>query len=168
MTMNRVDIVGRLGAEPELRQTASGMQVMSIRVAVSEYRRNKQTGQSEERVHWVGCSMFGDRAANVSQMIHKGDKVAIAGKLNYSEWEDRNGGGKRSKLEVLIDDIEFMSRQQGQQQYAQQAPQQMPQPAPQYAQPAPQYQAPQPVQQPVQQAMPMPEAATMYDSDIPF
>lgn len=140
MSINRVSISGNLTRDPELRQTAgNGTQVLNLGVAVNDRRRNNQTGQWEDYPNFIDCVLFGNRAGNLAQYLHKGSKVAIAGKLRYSSWE--KDGQRRSKVEVVIDDIEFMDGRQNQQ------PQQPPQmAAPQYQQPpqmgAPQYQGP--------------------------
>ena len=153
MSINRVIISGNLTRDPELRATAGGMQVMSLGVAVNDRKKNAQTGEWEDYPNFVDCTMFGTRAESLARFLFKGTKVAIEGKLRWSQWE--RDGQKRSKLEVVVDDLEFMSsRQQAapmQQQYAPQ-PQQQPQ---QYAQQ--QQYAPQPY--PQQDA---------YSADIPF
>lgn len=125
MSINKVLISGNLTREPELRATPSGMEVLQFGIAVNDRHKNNQTGQWEDYPNFVDCVMFGKRAASLSQYLHKGSKVAIEGKLRWSSWEDRNGGGKRSKLEVVVDEIELMSQQQG---YQQQRPQRQPQP----------------------------------------
>ena len=112
MSINRVNISGNLTRDPELRATASGTQVLSFGVAVNDRRRNPQTGEWEDYPNFVDCTMFGTRAEAVSRYLSKGSKVAIEGKLRYSSWE--RDGQRRSKLEVIVDEIEFMSRgQQG-------------------------------------------------------
>lgn len=154
MSINRVNITGNLTRDPELRSTAGGMAVLGFGVAVNDRRKNQQTGQWEDYPNFVDCTMFGNRAEALSRILRKGMKVAIEGKLRYSSWEDKNGGGRRSKLEVIPDEVELLNQnpnaQQGQpQQYAPQgyqpqayAPQQAPQQAYQPQQ-APQQQAPQ-------------------------
>lgn len=109
MSINRCVISGNLGADPELRNTASGTAILSMRVAVNE-RRKDQSGEWTDYVNWVDCVMFGARAESVSRFLQKGSKVAVEGKLRYSSWE--KDGQKRSKLEVVVDEIEFMSRGQ--------------------------------------------------------
>lgn len=158
MSINRVNISGNLTRDPELRATASGTQVLSFGVAVNDRRRNPQTGDWEDYPNFVDCTMFGTRAEAVNRYLSKGSKVAIEGKLRYSSWE--RDGQRRSKLEVIVDEIEFMSRgQQGEVGgYA---------PAPAYGQqggyaPAP---APQPAPAPM---APVPPAVDVYDEDIPF
>ena len=111
MSINRVNITGNLTRDPELRVTAAGTQVLSFGVAVNDRRRNPQTGEWEDYPNFVDCTMFGTRAESVSRFLAKGHKVAIEGKLRYSSWE--KDGQRRSKLEVIVDEIEFMSQRQG-------------------------------------------------------
>ncbi len=114
MSINRVIISGNLTRDPELRRTQSGMAIMSFGVAVNDRRRNQQTGEWEDYANFVDCTMFGNRAESLSNYLSKGTKVAIEGKLRWSQWE--RDGQKRSKLEVIVDELEFMSsrdRQQG-------------------------------------------------------
>ena len=180
MSINRVNITGNLTRDPELRSTAGGMAVLGFGVAVNDRRKNQQTGQWEDYPNFVDCTMFGNRAEALSRILRKGMKVAIEGKLRYSSWEDKNGGGRRSKLEVIPDEVELLSQnpnaQQGQpQQYAPQgyqpqayAPQQAPQQqAPQWnAQQA--YQNPPAAPQPRQQApAPVPQYAPQQTPQAP-
>ena len=106
MSINRVMITGNLTRDAELRTTQSGTSVLSMGVAVNDRRRNAQ-GEWEDYANFVDCTMFGTRAEKISQYLKKGLKVAIEGKLRWSQWE--RDGQKRSKLEVLVDDLEFMS-----------------------------------------------------------
>lgn len=114
MSINRVLISGNLTRDPETRRTAGGTAVLSFGVAVNDRAKNQQTGEWEDRPNFVDCVMFGTRAEAVSRYISKGSKVAIEGKLRWSQWQAQDGS-KRSKLEVIVDEIEFMSRgeQQG-------------------------------------------------------
>ena len=110
MSINRVIISGNLTREPELKATAGGTQVLSFGVAVNDRRRNPQSGEWEDYPNFVDCVMFGARADAVARFISKGSEVAIEGKLRYSSWE--RDGQRRSKLEVIVDEIEFLSRNQ--------------------------------------------------------
>ena len=114
MSINRVNITGNLTRDPELRATAGGTQMLAFGVAVNDRRRNQQTGEWEDVPNFVDCIVFGSRAEAVSRFISKGSKVAIEGKLRYSAWETKEGQ-RRSKLEVIVDEIDFMSRASGQQ-----------------------------------------------------
>lgn len=158
MSINRVAISGNLTRDPELRQTAGGMAILGFGVAVNDRRKNQQTGEWEDYPNFIDCAMFGSRAEKLQPYLTKGTKVAIDGKLRWSQWE--RDGQKRSKVEVIVDEIEFMSRQQGQLGSE-----------PVYAAAAP-AQAAQPMQ-PMQQqfgGMPAPQQAapSIYDDDIPF
>lgn len=162
MAINRVCISGNLTRDPELRQTAGGSQVLGVGVAVNDRRKNQQTGQWEDVPNFVDCVVFGNRAEALAAILHKGDKVAIDGRLRYSSWEAKDGT-RRSKLEVIAEEVELMQRPR---QAAQQAHQPVAQPA--YAAPAP-APAPQPYQPPLGQApVAAPAAADLYDADIPF
>lgn len=195
MSINRVVVSGNLTRDPELRATPGGTQVLGFGVAVNDRRRNQQTGEWEDYPNFIDCTMFGNRAEALSRILRKGMKVAIEGKLRYSSWEDKNGGGRRSKVEIIPDEVVLMSQNpngQQAQQYAPQgyqqqyAPQQAPrayapQPAPQ--QPTPQWNAQQAYQQAPQAAPQRPQQAPqaapqqpapaqqqldVYDEDIPF
>ena len=112
MSINRVVISGNITRDPDLRRTQQGMAILTIGVAVNDRKRNPQTNEWEDHANFVDCTVFGKRAESLSERLSKGMKVAIEGKLRYSQWE--RDGQKRSKLEVAVDEIEFMSRNQNQ------------------------------------------------------
>ena len=107
MSINRVVLTGNLTRDPELRRTQSGMAIMTFGIAVNDRRKNSQTGEWEDYANFVDCTMFGSRAESVSNYLSKGSKIGLEGKLRYSTWE--RDGQKRSKLEVIVDEIEFLS-----------------------------------------------------------
>lgn len=159
MSINRVVLSGNLTRDPEVRTTQSGMPVMSLGIAVNDRRKNSQTGEWEDYANFVDCTMFGNRAQNVSQYLSKGQRVMIDGKLRYSQWE--RDGQKRSKIEVIVDELEFMSSRNsnggapsyGGDSYGG---------GQSYVAPAPAYSAPAP-------AAPVIDASSsVYDDDIPF
>lgn len=151
MSINRVTITGNLTRDPDLRSTAGGMPVLGFGVAVNDRRKNQQTGEWEDYPNFIDCTMFGARAQSVSRFLSKGSKVAIEGKLRWSQWE--RDGQKRSKIEVIVDEIEFMSARNDNsaQRTAMNAPAAAPAPAPAAA----------PMAAPVVDA-------SVYDTDIPF
>lgn len=160
MSINRVNISGNLTRDPELRVTGSGTQILSFGVAVNDRRRNPQTNEWEDVPNFVDCVVFGARAEPLSRFLSKGSKVALEGKLRYSSWETKDGQ-RRSKLEVVVDEVEFLSsrNQQG-------APQAGgPYATPSYAAPA--AAAPMP-QQAYAAPVQAPPSADVYDEDIPF
>ena len=107
MSINRLMISGNLTRDPELRRTQSGMAILSFGVAVNDRRRNQQTGEWEDYANFIDCTMFGNRGEALSNILAKGMKVAIEGKLRWSQWE--RDGQKRSKIEVIVDELDFMS-----------------------------------------------------------
>jgi len=107
MSINRVIISGNLTRDPELRRTQAGMDVLTIGMAVNDRRRNPQTGEWEDCPNFVDVTVFGKRAAALDNILSKGAKVAVEGKLRWSQWE--RDGQKRSKIEVVADEIELMS-----------------------------------------------------------
>lgn len=109
MSINSVTIAGNMTRDPELRETSGGMPVLIFGVAVNE--RVKDGEQWVNRPNYIDCTMFGKRAASVAQYLGKGAKVAVQGRLRWSQWE--KNGEKRSKLEVIADEIDFMSRRDG-------------------------------------------------------
>lgn len=164
MSINRVIISGNLTRDPELRATQSGMDVLSFGVAVNDRRKNPSTGEWEDYPNFVDCTMFGARARSLHQYLTKGTKVSIEGKLRWSQWE--RDGQKRSKLEVIVDELEFMSSrnaQGGGQQYDGYSA-----PAPAYSAPAPAYAAPAPAPAPAPAAPVIDATSSVYDDDIPF
>lgn len=106
--INRVVISGNLTRDPEWRGSARN--ALSLGVAVNDETKNQQTGEWEERPNFVDCVVFGNRAAALERYLEKGTKVTIEGRLRYSSWETADGQ-KRSKLEVVVDEIEFSNRQ---------------------------------------------------------
>lgn len=112
MGINRVNITGNLTRDPELRATSSGMNVLKMGVAVNDRRKNPTSGEWEDVPNFVDVTVFGARAEALSRFLSKGSKVAIEGKLRWSQWENPQGE-KRSKLEVVADEIEFLSSREG-------------------------------------------------------
>ena len=109
--INRVVISGRLTRDPELRNTAGGTSVLGFGGAVNDRRRNQQTGQWEDYANFIDCTMFGARAESLSHILSKGMLVCVEGRLRWSSWE--RDGQKRSKIEVIVDELVLPSRSQG-------------------------------------------------------
>ena len=143
MSINHVAITGNLTREPELRATQGGTAVLSFGIAVNDRRKNA-SGQWEDVPNFFECVTFGNRATALSDILTKGMKVAIAGKLHYSSWE--KDGQKHSKVDIIANDVELMQNRKPQQE---QQPQQ--------------YQP-----QQTQEFAPQPPTMDMYSDDIPF
>lgn len=101
--INRAIVGGRLTRDPELRTTAAGLEVLLLGIASND--RTRQGGEWADKANFIDCKMFGARAPKLAQILKKGDKVFIDGRLSYSSWKDSESW-TRSKLEILIDDID--------------------------------------------------------------
>lgn len=117
MSINQVAITGNLTRNPELRATQGGTAVLSFGIAVNDRRKNA-SGQWEDVPNFFECVTFGNRATALSDILTKGMKVAIAGKLHYSSWE--KDGQKHSKVDIIANDIELMQNRKPQQEQPQQ------------------------------------------------
>ena len=154
MSINRVIVSGNLTRDPELRSTAGGMAVLGFGVAVNDRRKNQQTGEWEDYPNFIDCTMFGARAEALSRYLNKGTKVSIEGKLRWSQWERE--GQKRSKIEVIVDELEFMSSRGDSSSYGGGM-------GGGYSAPTPSAPAYAPAPAPVVNA-----SSSVYDEDIPF
>jgi single-strand DNA-binding protein len=121
MSINRCNISGNIGRDPELRQTQGGTQVLTFSLAVSDRKRNPQSGQWEDVTNWIPCVVFGNRADSLSKFLSKGMKCAVEGKLRQSSYKDKSGQN-RSKIEVIVDEVEFLSGSKAQNQPQPQQP----------------------------------------------
>lgn len=106
--MNKVMLVGNLTRDAELRHTNSGFPVTEMGIAVNERRKNSQTGEWEDKPNFFNMKMLGERGEKLAQYLTKGKKVAIVGRLEYRAWETP-AGDKRSVVEVVVEDLDFMS-----------------------------------------------------------
>lgn len=106
MSINRVNISGNLTRDSELRSANNGTAILNFSVAVNDRRKNA-SGEWEDVPNYVDCVVFGTRATALHRMLKKGTKVAIEGKLRWSSWE--KDGQRRSKLEVIVDELELMN-----------------------------------------------------------
>lgn len=118
MSINQVSITGNLTREPELRNTQNGTAVLSFGIAVNDLRKNQNTGQWEDVPNFFECVTFGNRATALGDILTKGMKVAVSGKLHYSSWE--KDGQKHSKVDIIANEVELMQNRKPQQQQPQQ------------------------------------------------
>ena len=105
--INRVHISGNLTRDSELRAANNGTAILNFSVAVNDRRKNPSTSEWEDFPNYIDCVVFGTRANSLHRMLKKGTKVAIDGKLRQSSWE--KDGQRRTKLEVIVDELELMS-----------------------------------------------------------
>ncbi len=111
---NKVVLIGRLTRDPEIRTFASGGMVAKIGFAVTNRRKNSQTGQWEDEPMFIDCEVynrgdFGKLADLVRDRCKKGSQLLIEGKLHLDTWDDKNNPGqKRSKHKIVIDNIQLL------------------------------------------------------------
>ena len=109
-TVNKVILVGNLGADPEKRFLPSGGSVTNLRLATSEVRKNRTTGESNEHTEWHRVVLF-DRLAEVSaQYLSKGSQIYIEGKLRTRKWQAQDGTEK-FMTEVVAEEMQFLGAQ---------------------------------------------------------
>ena len=112
MPVNQVSLSGNLTRNAELRVTHSGMAALGFSVAVNERRRDPRSGEWKDRPSFVDCVLFGPRAEPLATRLAKGTKVCVSGRLRQERWVAHDGTN-RSRLEVIVDDLDFMSRADG-------------------------------------------------------
>ena len=109
-SVNKVILVGNLGADPEKRFLPSGGSVTNLRLATSEVRKNRSTGESNEHTEWHRVVLF-DRLAEVSaQYLSKGSQIYIEGKLRTRKWQAQDGTEK-FMTEVVAEEMQFLGGQ---------------------------------------------------------
>lgn len=102
-----VALTGRLTKDPELRSTAGGTAVCSMRVAYSTARKD-ESGQWTDKSNYIDVTVFGNRADTCAQYLAKGRQIAVQGRLEWREWESQDGSGKRQAYEVVADSVVFL------------------------------------------------------------
>lgn len=101
-SVNKVILVGHLGADPEIRRLNSGDQIANLRIATSESWRDRQTGERKDRTEWHSVVIFNENLAKLAeQYLKKGAKVYIEGALQTRKWQDQNGNDRYSTEVVL-------------------------------------------------------------------
>ena len=105
--INRVVLTGNLTRDPELRSTASGMSVCSLRIASNTRRKNQATGEWEDKPTFFDVTVWGAQGENCARFLSKGRPIALDGRLEWREWEDQNGN-KRQNVEIIADAVQFL------------------------------------------------------------
>lgn len=117
-SLNKVMLIGNLGADPEIRSFNTGGRVANLKVATSEIWRDKATGERKERTEWHNVAVTGDRTVEyIQSYATKGDKVYVEGKLQTKKWQDKQGND-RYTTEICVGlfggDIKIISSKQKQ------------------------------------------------------
>ena len=110
--INRVILTGNLTRDPELRSTPSGTSVCSLRLAVNS-RRKDSSGEWTDKPNYFDITVWGAQGENCANYLSKGRPVAIDGRLEWREWEAKDGSGKRQSVEVIADSVQFLGSREG-------------------------------------------------------
>ena len=105
--INRVVLTGNLTRDPELRSTASGLAVCSLRIASNTRRKNQSTGEWEDKPNFFDVTVWGAQGENCARFLAKGRPVAIDGRLEWREWESQDGN-KRQAVDIIADAVQFL------------------------------------------------------------
>ena len=110
--VNKVIIIGNLGADPESRAMPSGASVANLRIATTESWRDKQSGEQQERTEWHRVALFGRLAEVASEYLRKGSQVYIEGSLRTRKWQDKQGN-ERYTTEIVANDMQMLGGRGG-------------------------------------------------------
>ncbi len=104
MALSKIQIIGNLGRDPELRYTPNGRPVASFTVAVNQSTKNQQSGEWIESTDWFRVSIWGDRGERAAESLRKGSRVFVDGRFRTREYE-ANDGQKRLSLDITADTV---------------------------------------------------------------
>lgn len=110
--VNVVVITGNLTRDPELRHTGGGTAVCDLRVAVNS-RRKDQSGNWVDKANYFDVTVWGAQGENCSNYLNKGRPVAVEGRLDWSEWEAKDGSGKRQAVRIVANTVQFLGSRDG-------------------------------------------------------
>ncbi len=110
--VNKVILVGNLGADPETRSMPSGMTVTNIRIATSESWKDKASGAQQERTEWHSVALFGRLGEIAAEYLRKGSQVFVEGKLRTRKWQDKSGAD-RFTTEIIADNMQMLGGRGG-------------------------------------------------------
>ena len=110
--INRVVLTGNLTRDPELRSLPSGMAVCSLRIAVNT-RRKGASGDWEDKPNYFDVTVWGAQGENCAQYLSKGRPVAVDGRLEGREWQDKETGQKRQAVDIIADSVQFLGSREG-------------------------------------------------------
>ena len=110
--INRVVLTGNLTRDPELRSLPSGTSVCSLRVACNT-RRKDASGEWVDKPNFFDVTVWGAQGENCAQYLSKGRPVAVDGRLEWREWEAKDGSGKRQSVDIIADSVQFLGSREG-------------------------------------------------------
>jgi single-strand DNA-binding protein len=110
--VNKVILIGHLGADPETRAMPSGSSVANLRIATTESWRDKQSGEQQERTEWHRVALFGRLAEIAGEYLRKGSQVYIEGSLRTRKWQDKQGN-ERYSTEIIGNEMQMLGGRGG-------------------------------------------------------
>jgi single-strand DNA-binding protein len=111
--VNVVVITGNLTQDPELRHTGGGTAVCELRVAVNTRRKDGQTGEWVDKPNYFNVTVWGAQGENCANYLAKGRPVAVEGRLDWREWEAKDGSGKRQAVQIVANSVQFLGSRDG-------------------------------------------------------
>ena len=108
--VNVVVITGNLTQDPELRSTGGGTSVCEMRVAVNNRRKDGRTGQWVDKANYFNVVVFGAQADNCATYLSRGRPVAVEGRLDWREWEAKDGSGNRQAVQIIANTVQFLAQ----------------------------------------------------------
>jgi single-strand DNA-binding protein len=111
--VNVVVITGNLTRDPELRHTGGGTAVCDLRVAVNSRRKDGQTGEWIDKPNYFDVTVWGAQGENCANYLGKGRPVAVEGRLDWQEWEAKDGSGKRQAVRIIANSVQFLGSRDG-------------------------------------------------------
>jgi len=112
-SVNKVILVGNLGADPETRYMPSGDAITNIRIATTDKWKDKQSGEMKENTEWHRVSFFGRLAEIAGQYLKKGSQVYVEGRIRTRKWQDKETGQDRYSTEIVADGMQLLGSRQG-------------------------------------------------------
>jgi single-strand DNA-binding protein len=106
--INKVILVGHLGADPETRYMPSGGAVTNLSIATSESWKDKTSGEQQERTEWHRVAMFGRLAEIAAEYLRKGSQVYIEGRIRTRKWQDKETGADRYSTEIIANEMQML------------------------------------------------------------
>ncbi|WP_018949011.1 single-stranded DNA-binding protein [Thioalkalivibrio sp. ALMg11] len=105
--LNKVQLIGNLGNDPEMRETPNGVKIANISIATSERWKDASSGETKEKTEWHRCVAFNKTAEIIGQYVTKGSQVYIEGKLQTRKWQDQSGTD-RYTTEIVVNDLQML------------------------------------------------------------
>ncbi|MFK5971589.1 MAG: single-stranded DNA-binding protein [Candidatus Marithrix sp.] len=106
--VNKVILVGRLGNEPDIRSTASGMTIVTVSLATNFSTKDKQTGEWKEETEWHRVVFFDKLADTAKQYLNKGSQIYVEGRLRTNKWQDQSSGQDRYSTEIIAREMQML------------------------------------------------------------